>query len=443
MYKIFKNIGRQKLFLFVTAASISVILASGINYKVSAVSVKAYENMRIFTDALATVQENYAEEVDPKALIYGAIKGMLQNLDPHSSFMPPEDYKEMQVETKGSFGGIGIEIGVRDNILTVISPIEDTPAFKAGIKAGDKIVKINEKSTKDLSLTEAVKLMRGPKGTKVTIHIMREGFKEPKPFEIIREIIEVKSVKFKTLEDGIGYIRITQFQERTGSDLENALDKIGSRKENFKGLILDMRNNPGGLLNQAVEVSDKFLTSGMIVYTKGRVAGQEMKFEARGDGTQPNYPIIVIVNSGSASASEIVAGALQDHKRAVVLGIQTFGKGSVQTIIPLSDGSALRLTTSKYYTPSGRSIQAKGIEPDIIVEDTRDGAPKNHFREKDIERHLEGEVPPAPEKEKEKKIKVEEKVEKEKGEAEDIQLKRAVDYLKSWYIFKDIMKKAS
>ncbi|MBI5894365.1 MAG: S41 family peptidase [Deltaproteobacteria bacterium] len=444
MYRIFKNIGGQKILLLAVSASLAAILLSGINYKVSAVSVKAYENMRIFTDALATVQENYAEEVDPKALIYGAIKGMLQNLDPHSSFMPPEDYKEMQVETKGSFGGIGIEIGIRDNILTVVSPIEDTPAFKAGIKAGDKIVKINEKSTKDLSLTEAVKLMRGPKGTKVTIHIMREGFKEPKPFEIIREIIEVKSVKFKTLEDGIGYIRITQFQERTGSDLENALDKIGSRKENFKGLILDLRNNPGGLLNQAVEVSDKFLTSGMIVYTKGRVAGQEMKFEARGDGTQPNYPMIVIVNSGSASASEIVAGALQDHKRAVVLGIQTFGKGSVQTIIPLSDGSALRLTTSKYYTPSGRSIQAKGIEPDIVVEDAKDGATKNHFREKDLERHLEGEgAAPEKEGEKDKKIKVEEKAEKEKGEAEDIQLKRAVDYLKSWYIFKDVMKKAS
>ncbi len=444
MYRLFKNIGGQKILLLAASASLIAILLSGINYKVSAVSVKAYENMRVFTDALATVQENYTEEVDPKTLIYGAIKGMLQNLDPHSSFMPPEDYKEMQVETKGSFCGIGIEIGIRDNILTVVSPIEDTPAFKAGIKAGDKIVKINEKSTKDLSLTEAVKLMRGPKGSKVTIHIMREGFKEPKPFEIIRDIIEVKSVKFKTLEDGIGYIRITQFQERTGSDLENAFDKIGSRKENFKGLILDLRNNPGGLLNQAVEVSDKFLTSGMIVYTKGRVAGQEMKFEARGDGTQPNYPMIVIVNSGSASASEIVAGALQDHKRAVVLGIQTFGKGSVQTIIPLSDGSALRLTTSKYYTPSGRSIQAKGIEPDIVVEDAKDGVPKNHFREKDLERHLEGEGK-APEKEddKDKKIKVEEKAEKEKGEAEDIQLKRAVDYLKSWYIFKDVMKKTS
>jgi len=269
---------------------------------------------------------------------------------------------------------------------------------------------------------------------------MREGFKEPKPFEIIRDVIEVKSVKFKPLEDGIGYIRITQFQERTGSDLEDAFNKLGSRNENFKGLILDLRNNPGGLLTQAVEVSDKFLKSGMVVYTKGRIAGQDMKFEAKAEGTQPDYPIIVIVNSGSASASEIVAGALQDHKRAVVLGVQTFGKGSVQTIIPLSDGSALRLTTSKYYTPSGRSIQAKGIEPDIVVEDPKDGGARGILREKDLERHLEAEGA-APEKD--KKIKVEEKTEKEKGDAEDIQLKRAVEYLKSWYIFKDIMKKAS
>ncbi|OGP29740.1 MAG: peptidase S41 [Deltaproteobacteria bacterium GWC2_42_11] len=435
-----KGIFGQKILLLTAVAAAVIIFTGGISYKVSAVPVKAYENIRIFTDALATVQENYTEEVNPKTLIYGAIKGMLQSLDPHSSFMPPEDYKEMQVETKGSFGGIGIEIGVKDNILTVISPIEDTPAFRAGLKAGDRIVKINDTHTKDMSLTNAVKLMRGPKGTKVTIYIMREGFKEPKPFEIIRDVIEVKSVKFKPLEDGIGYIRITQFQERTGSDLEDAFNKLGSRNENFKGLILDLRNNPGGLLTQAVEVSDKFLKSGMVVYTKGRIAGQDMKFEAKAEGTQPDYPIIVIVNSGSASASEIVAGALQDHKRAVVLGVQTFGKGSVQTIIPLSDGSALRLTTSKYYTPSGRSIQAKGIEPDIVVEDPKDGGARGILREKDLERHLEAEGA-APEKD--KKIKVEEKTEKEKGDAEDIQLKRAVEYLKSWYIFKDIMKKAS
>ena len=438
--RIVKGIFGQKILLLTAVAAAVIIFTGGISYKVSAVPVKAYENIRIFTDALATVQENYTEEVNPKTLIYGAIKGMLQSLDPHSSFMPPEDYKEMQVETKGSFGGIGIEIGVKDNILTVISPIEDTPAFRAGLKAGDRIVKINDTHTKDMSLTNAVKLMRGPKGTKVTIYIMREGFKEPKPFEIIRDVIEVKSVKFKPLEDGIGYIRITQFQERTGSDLEDAFNKLGSRNENFKGLILDLRNNPGGLLTQAVEVSDKFLKSGMVVYTKGRIAGQDMKFEAKAEGTQPDYPIIVIVNSGSASASEIVAGALQDHKRAVVLGVQTFGKGSVQTIIPLSDGSALRLTTSKYYTPSGRSIQAKGIEPDIVVEDPKDGGARGILREKDLERHLEAEGA-APEKD--KKIKVEEKTEKEKGDAEDIQLKRAVEYLKSWYIFKDIMKKAS
>lgn len=445
MYKFLKGTAKGKLLTFLTIVSAAVIIIGVSNYTVSAVSVKAYENIRLFTDAIATVQENYAEDVEYKKLIYGAIKGMLQNLDPHSSFMTPEDYKEMHVETKGSFGGIGIEIGMRDNIITVISPIEDTPAFRAGIKAGDKIVKINDKSTKDLSLTDAVKLMRGPKGTKVTIHILREGFKEPKPFEIVRDIIEVKSVKYKILEDGIGYIRITQFQEKTGTDLEDALNKIGAKNDTFKGLILDLRNNPGGLLTQAVDVSDKFLNSGMIVYTKGRVAGQEMKFEAKKPGTQPNYPMIVLVNSGSASASEIVAGALQDHKRAIILGIQTFGKGSVQTIIPLNDGSALRLTTSKYYTPSGRSIQAKGIEPDIVVEDEKDASAKEHLREKDLEKHLKGDAS-TPEKEEEKKIKVEERIkveEKVKTEAEDIQLKRAVDYLKSWYIFQDVMKKAS
>ncbi|MBI3752490.1 MAG: S41 family peptidase [Deltaproteobacteria bacterium] len=435
----FKKVkGRRLVALSAIAVAISIFLW-GASYRVSAVSTKAYENIRIFTDALSIVQDNYVEEVDPKNLIYGAVKGMLQGLDPHSSFMTPEEYKEMQVETKGSFGGIGIEIGIRDGMLTVVAPIEDTPAFKAGIKAGDRIVKIGDKYTKDMSINDAVKLMRGPKGAKVSIWILREGWKDPQEFAITRDIIAVKSVKYKALEDGFGYIRISQFQEKTAGDLEDALNKLGSSEGKLKGLILDLRNNPGGLLQQAVEVSDKFLDSGLIVYTKGRAPGQDMRFEAREEGTQPNYPMIVMVNGGSASASEIVAGALQDHKRAVILGTQTFGKGSVQTIIPLSDGSAIRLTTSQYYTPSGRSIQAKGIEPDIII--AGDGA-SGHIKEKDLERHLEAEgaEPQKPEKP-EKKIKVEEKTEKEKEEAEDIQLKRALDYLKSWYIFQGTFKK--
>lgn len=434
MWKVVRGMDRQKVAMAVVIVILVSVIIGGITFRVSALPQKAYENIRIFTDAISIIQDNYTEEVDPKNLIYGAIKGMVQGLDPHSSFLTPEDYKEMQVETKGAFGGIGIEIGVRDGVLTVISPIEDTPAFRVGIKAGDRIVKIGDKPTKDMGITDAVKLMRGPKGTKVTLWIMREGFKEPQEFVITRDIIEVKSVKYRPLEEGFGYIRIVQFQERTTNDLEDALKKLGSNEGKLKGLILDLRNNPGGLLTQAVEVSDKFLDSGLVVYTKGRVTSQDLRFEAKGEGTHPDYPMIVLVNGGSASASEIVAGALQDHKRAVVLGTQTFGKGSVQTIIPLSDGSALRLTTSKYYTPSGRSIQAKGIEPDIVVEDVHREEVKVPIKEKDLERHLEEEgVEP------EKKIKVEEKV---KAEAEDIQLKRALDYLKSWYIFQGTMRKA-
>ena len=315
---------------------------------------KTYEKLKVFTEAIETIEKNYVEEVKPESILYGAIRGMLTTLDPHSSFMTPEEYKEMQVETKGQFGGLGIEISIKDGILTVVSPIEDTPAYKVGIKAGDKIVKIEEKSTKGMNIFEAVKLLRGARGSKVNIWIMREGFEELKEFTITRDIISVKSVKSRLLEDGYGYVRIAQFQSKTHKDLEEALKNLGAEDKDFKGLILDLRNNPGGLLNQAVSISDEFLESGLIVYTEGRVPGQEMRFEARKRGSQPLYPIIILVNGGSASASEIVAGALQDHERAVILGTRTFGKGSVQTIIPLPDGSAVRITTARYYTPSGQ-----------------------------------------------------------------------------------------
>ena len=415
----------------------------GFGQRASAIPTEEYENLRIFSDVIHIIKENYTEEVDTKELIYNAVKGMLRGLDPHSSFMTPEEYKEMQIDTRGSFSGVGIEIGIRDGILTVISPIEDTPAYKAGIKAKDRIVKIDDTPTKDMSLSEAVKLIRGERGSTVTLWIMREGFKKPKPFKIVRDVIKIKSVKWKTLEDGFGYIRITQFQERTAKDLEKALVELGSRDGRLKGLILDLRNNPGGLLQQAIEVSDKFIDSGVIVSTKGRVPGQTMVYEATKKGTHPYYPMIVLVNDGSASASEIVAGALQDHKRAVVLGTQTFGKGSVQTIIPLADGSAVRITISKYYTPSGRSIQAKGIEPDIVVGEEV----KGHIKEKDLPRHLEDEENKKKDKKrdnkkKEEKIKV---IEKKipRDAKEDYQLKRALDYLKSWYIFSATMKKAN
>jgi carboxyl-terminal processing protease len=399
----------------------------------STVPPQTYEKLRIFTDVVSIVQKNYAEEIESKEIIYNAIKGMLKGLDPHSSFMTPEDYKEMQVETRGVFGGIGIEIGMRDDILTVIAPIEETPAFRAGIKAGDKIIKIEDKFTKGMTLLDAVKLMRGKRGTEVTISIMRKGLKNLKPYTITRDIIKIKSVKFRELEEGFGYIRIAQFQEKTTSEVDKALKKLGSMDGKLKGLILDLRNDPGGLLIQAVEVADKFLASGMIVYTKGRAPGQDMKFEAKEEGTHPDYPIIVLVNGGSASASEIVAGALQDQNRAIILGTQTFGKGSVQTIIPLSDGSAIKLTTSKYYTPSGRAIQARGIEPDIIVGEEI----KGHLKEKDLVGHLKEEGEDLGKNK--KKIQVKEKALSKEGE--DIQLKRALDYLKSWYIFRGTVSK--
>ncbi len=331
-------------------------------------SAATYENLKLFTEVLSIVQNQYVDEVPPRDLIYSAIKGTLRGLDPHSSFLDPEMYKEMQVETSGSFGGLGIEITLKDDVLTVVAPIEGTPAHRAGIHPGDRIVKIEGITTKDMQLTDAVKRMRGKPGTKVTISVVREGWTEPKDFQITREQIRVQSVRNMQLEPGIEYIRLRQFQEQTASDLETALEQY-SKDGKLQGLILDMRNNPGGLLTASVEVAEKFLDSGrLVVYTEGRVRNQNMRFQANSKRVFSDFPIVVLVNQGSASASEIVAGALQDWGRAVLLGTQTFGKGSVQTIIPLSDGSGLRLTTAKYFTPKGRSIHGKGITPDILVE---------------------------------------------------------------------------
>ena len=327
-----------------------------------------YENLRLFTEVLSIVQSQYVDEVAPKDIIYNAIKGTLRGLDPHSSFLDPEMYREMQVETSGSFGGLGIEITLRDDVLTVVAPIEGTPAYRAGIQPGDRILKIEGLTTKDMQLSDAVKRMRGKPGSKITISIVREGWSEPKDFFITREQIRVQSVRANQLEPGIEYIRLRQFQEQTANDLETSLDKY-VKEGKIQGLVLDLRNNPGGLLTSAVEVTEKFLESGkLVVYTEGRVRNQNMRFSSNAKRVFSDFPIVVLVNQGSASASEIVAGALQDWGRAVVIGTQSFGKGSVQTIIPLSDGSGLRLTTAKYFTPKGRSIHGKGITPDIIVE---------------------------------------------------------------------------
>lgn len=431
----------KKVALLITVVSVlAVLIGVGAQRRCAAQGASDYESIELFTDVLSIVKKSYVEEVDTKKLIYGAINGMLSSLDPHSSFMPPEMYKEMRIETKGSFGGLGIEISIKDGLLTVISPIEDTPAYKAGIKAGDQILKIDDRFTKDMTVMDAVKRMRGAKGTKVTLTIMREGFDKPKEFKLVRDVIQVKSVKFKTLDDGFGYVRIAQFQEKTDDDLVKALATL--RKENggsLRGLVIDLRNDPGGLLDQAVRVADHFLDDGqLIVYTEGREKDSKMRFTARSGGKEAHYPIVLLINGGSASASEIVAGALQDHKRAVVMGTQSFGKGSVQTIIPLSDNSGLRLTTARYFTPSGRSIQAKGITPDITVEQVELPATEKkddlHIREKDLENHFETTDKVPESKQKSEKMPAYKTDEQIKG---DYQILRALDLLKGW----DILKK--
>jgi len=355
--------------------------------------------------------------------------------------MTAEMFKELEMDTRGSFEGIGTEIDIVKGVLTIVSPIEDTPAYNAGVKAGDQIIRIDGKSTKDITIMEAVKKLRGAKGTKVTITIMREGLAKPKDIELTRNIIPVRSIKSKVYDDQIGYIRIVAFQERTGNDLKKALREIDAKAHPLKGIVLDLRNNPGGLLNQSVEVSDAFLKTGIIVSTRGRSKNMESKAVARDDGEEPTCPIVVLVNEGTASAAEIVSGALQDNGRAVILGAQTFGKASVQTVIPLEDGAALKLTTAKYYTPRGRSIQAEGITPDIVVKQIRPPEEKaeekanaeNHvLREKDLKGHIQSPT--------ENNVKAD-NVKKETDNLEkDNQLKNAIDILKGWDILKKNMK---
>jgi len=410
-----------------------LIISGGGRHEVTAVE-DSYERLKVFTEVLSLIQANYVDETKPRDLIYGGIKGMLETLDPHSSFLSPDIFKEMQVETQGSFGGLGIEITVKDRQLTVVAPIEGTPADRAGLHPADRIVKIDGNPTKDMTLIEAVKKLRGPKGTSVTLTILREESPGPFDLTLIREVIEVKSVRAKDLGDGIAYIRIASFQERTGKDLLKAIDQF--QKNGISALVLDLRNDPGGLLNQAVQVSDLFLDKGqLIVYTEGRIKNQDLRFSAEHGSQFPKVPMVVLVNGGSASASEIVAGALQDWKRALVLGTKTFGKGSVQTVIPLSDGSGLRLTTAKYYTPKGRSIHGTGIVPDIVVEVPRPTLAKAPGGQ--VEK--EGEAgKDRPEGRQERKISEEEgdpnlQIGKRDGPdpSTDVQLKRAMEILKA------------
>lgn len=411
---------------------------------------ETYEELKTFSEVLNQVQKHYVDETKPKDLIQGAIRGMLSTLDPHSAYMTPEMYKEMQVETRGEFGGVGIQIGVKDNRLAVIAPIEGTPAHRAGIKAGDFIVKVNEDPTKDLTLMDAVQKMRGPKGSKVNLTIQREGATDPLVFTLVRDTIKIESVKSKVI-DNLGYVRLTQFQEATGRDLAKAIKQFKEQK--VQGAILDLRNNPGGLLTAAVDVSEQFLPTGkLVVYTKSR-EGKKDEWIAKAKDQLEDLPVIILVNEGSASASEIVAGALQDWGRGLVVGTTSFGKGSVQTILALGDGSGLRLTTAKYYTPKGRSIQSTGITPDIVVKPSspvvakategksgdketdpkiakpstgKDALPQNG-KSQEEGGAKNGTLPSA--------------VPEAGGELsleQDVQLQKAVELLKSWKIFKEL-----
>lgn len=381
-----------KLLTLVVAAVLG--LAGLISPSAAALSESTREQLAVFAEALGIIEDQYVQPVETKKLIYGAIRGLVGSLDSHSAFMEPEEFKELQIETKGSFGGVGIEITLKDGLLIVVSPIEGTPAYRAGIQAGDRILKIDGVSTKNMTLLEAVRRIRGPKGSTVTLTIMRDNQGKQKHYTLVREIIPIRSVRVRYFEDGIGYIRLTNFQSKTDRDLQKAFKDLESKFKPLKGLILDLRNDPGGLLDQAVKVADEFLAQGLIVYTEGRQKAQEMKFYAHEDGTdlEKTVPLVVLINEGSASASEIVAGAIQDQKRGLIVGTKSFGKGSVQTIVPLEDGSALRLTTAYYYTPSGRSIQEKGIMPDIVVEArSQEHKTLKELRQEALERRMRGE----------------------------------------------------
>ena len=350
------------------------------------------EDLRTFTEVFARIKNDYVEPVEDKALLENAIRGMLTGLDPHSSYLIPDDYQELQAGTSGEFGGLGIEVGMEDGFVKVIAPIDDTPAQRAGVEAGDLVIRLDDTPVKGMSLSDAVKVMRGAPGTDIVLTIVREGLDRPIRITITRDVIRVTSVRSRALEPGYGYVRISQFQLRTGESLREAVGELreNAGDEDLKGLVLDLRNNPGGVLNAAVSVSDAFLNEGTIVYTEGRMDDAKLTFSAKGSDILDGIPLVVLVNAGSASASEIVAGALQDHRRAVIMGEKTFGKGSVQTILPLDNGSALKLTTARYYTPSGISIQARGIVPDITLDRVRvsqlDGG--EGVKEADLARHL-------------------------------------------------------
>ena len=395
------------------------------------VDVLPLNEIRTFTEIFSKIKNDYVESINDKKLLENAIRGMLQGLDPHSAYLDKEAYRELQEGASGKFGGLGIEVGYEDGFVKVISPIDDTPAQRAGVKAGDLIIKLDGKSVKGISLMEAVKMMRGKPGSEIVLTILREGEEKPFNLSVVRDVITVKSIKAETIEPGFMYIRISNFQIHTVDDMRKSLKKLKNENtDNLKGLVLDLRNNPGGLLNAAVGVSDLFLNNGLIVYTEGRIKDSKLKFTAKPTEVFKNIPIIVLVNGGSASASEIVAGALQDHKRAIIMGERTFGKGSVQTILPMSDETALKLTTARYFTPSGRSIQASGIEPDMTVKNIQFNVTNSNdmdnglIKEADLSGHLDNEIA-------ENNIDIDKKAESNSSLVEnDYQLYEAINVLK-------------
>jgi carboxyl-terminal processing protease len=446
---------RIRFLLTFLAGIAAAVLVISLSSSITSIAATRYDDLSLFTNVLNLVRRNYVEPVDEADLLRGAVRGMLQELDPHSSFLDSEAYKEMQVDTRGEFHGLGIEITKNeDGFIEVVSPIEGTPAAEAGIRSRDLIVSICPteqpedwteecRSTKSMTLVEAVQLMRGRRGTEIGIEIYREGFEGPERFAITRDVVKVVSVSGRMLEPGYAYVRIRAFQEHTIDDLEKVLEDLhGEAGGSFDGLVLDMRDNPGGLLDQAVKVANAWLSNGLVVYTKGRTESQRQDFSAHADGTEPSYPVAVIVNGGTASASEIVAGALQDQHRALVVGQKTFGKGSVQTVYPVDGSSGLRLTTALYYTPSGRSIQAVGIEPDIEVAARADvagasaGALRHRVRERDLEGHFRHEeADPEAETPEEEPAPEADASDVPEGDDADLQLARAVEVLKSWSYF--------
>jgi carboxyl-terminal processing protease len=438
--------------LVLMLAAALVLLTTGIliGQEVARSKTDTYQDLKAFTQALELVKRNYVENPNSRELIEGAIRGMIAGLDPHSSYMSERAFKEMSLDIKGEFQGVGIQIGIKNSMLTIIAPIEGTPGDRAGLLAGDKILKINDDWTKDMPIDQAVDKMRGPKGTQVRLMIQREGWDKPREFKITRDTIKVQSVKSKMLDNEIGYVKIIQFQGQTASELEKALRSLDAK--GVKKLILDMRNNPGGILDASVDVSGKFLPKdSLVVYLQGRQKSDRKDYLTTSSEPPRSYPIVVLVNTGSASASEIVAGALQDSKRALIVGTQTFGKGSVQTVFPIENGGGIRLTTAKYYTPSGRSIQNVGITPDLevklpIVKEPKDGDPVHILvREKDLERHLKNDTVKDEKKEKKKNddAATEDEFAMEvvpKDEKDDIQIQKAIEILKTSTKIEDVFK---